>query len=173
MAWKSAIRLPNWLRSFGVGDRRVERALSDAEGLRTDRRTGVVEGLQGGLEAGALGPDDPVAGDAAVLEVQLGGRRAADAELLLVGADDEARVVLVDHEGADRGPLEGSVTAMTVYHVDQPPLVIQHLLPLRTQSSPSRTAAVVIAPASEPASRSLSAYDAIASPLAMEGGPCA
>ena len=35
-------------------------------------------------------------------------------------------------------PLSGSVTAITVYQVDLPPLVIQHLVPLRIQSSPSR-----------------------------------
>src|ERR1700758_5761652 len=29
-------------------------------------------------------------------------------------------------------PLSGSVTAITVYHVDLPPLVIQHLAPLST-----------------------------------------
>jgi hypothetical protein len=33
-------------------------------------------------------------------------------------------------------PLSGSVTAITVYQVDLQPLVIQHLAPLRIQSSP-------------------------------------
>ncbi|PQM43960.1 hypothetical protein C1Y40_05881 [Mycobacterium talmoniae] len=51
----------------------------------------------------------------------------------------------------------GSVTAITVYHVDLPPLVIQHLAPFRIQSSPSALARVRIAAASLPASRSLSA----------------
>ncbi len=51
----------------------------------------------------------------------------------------------------------GSVTAMTVYHVDLPPLVIQHFEPLRIQSSPSAFARVRIDAASEPASRSDSA----------------
>ena len=54
-------------------------------------------------------------------------------------------------------PLSGSVTAMTVYQRDSPALVIQHLVPLSTQVSPSRRARVRIAAASEPASRSLSA----------------
>jgi hypothetical protein len=49
------------------------------------------------------------------------------------------------------------VTAMTVYQVDTPALVIQHLVPLSTQLSPSRTARVFIDAASEPASRSDSA----------------
>ena len=54
-------------------------------------------------------------------------------------------------------PFSGSVTAMTVYHSDLPPLVMKHFEPLSTQSSPSRTARVFMAPASEPAPRSVSA----------------
>src|SRR5690606_10552928 len=65
-------------------------------------------------------------------------------------------------------PLSGSVTAMTVYQLDLPPLVIQHLEPLRIQSSPSALARVRIDAASEPASRSDRAYDAI-SPFTMSG----
>ena len=53
--------------------------------------------------------------------------------------------------------LSGSVTAMTVYQLEIPALVIQHLVPFSTQSSPSATALVRIAAASEPASRSDSA----------------
>jgi hypothetical protein len=56
--------------------------LRDADGLRADRRSGVVE------------PGEPAA------------------------------------------PLSGSVTAVTVYQVDLPPLVIQQLEPLSTQWSP-------------------------------------
>ena len=54
-------------------------------------------------------------------------------------------------------PLSGSVTAITVYQLDMPALVIQHLVPLSTQSSPSAAARVRIDAASEPASRSDSA----------------
>src|SRR5689334_15043272 len=54
-------------------------------------------------------------------------------------------------------PLSGSVTAITVYQVDLPPLVIQHLVPFKIHSSPSARARVRIAAASEPASRSDSA----------------
>nr|CRL70977.1 hypothetical protein CPGR_00593 [Mycolicibacter nonchromogenicus] len=54
-------------------------------------------------------------------------------------------------------PRSGSVTAITVYQLDLPPLVIQHFEPLRTQSSPSALARVRIAAASLPASRSDSA----------------
>jgi hypothetical protein len=53
--------------------------------------------------------------------------------------------------------LSGSVTAITVYQLDTPALVIQHLVPLSTHSSPSATARVRMAAASEPASRSDSA----------------
>jgi hypothetical protein len=54
-------------------------------------------------------------------------------------------------------PMSGSVTAITVYQVDLPPLVIQHLDPLSTQSSPSARARVRIDAGSLPASRSDSA----------------
>lgn len=54
-------------------------------------------------------------------------------------------------------PLSGSVTAITVYQDDLPPLVIQHFAPLRIQSSPSALARVRIEAASLPASRSESA----------------
>src|SRR4051794_26978612 len=66
----------------------------------------------------------------------------------------------------------GSVTAITVYQVDSPALVIQHLVPLSTQCSPSSRALVFMDAVSLPASRSLSAYEAIASPLAIEGSTC-
>src|SRR4029079_1731662 len=69
-------------------------------------------------------------------------------------------------------PLSGSLDAMTVYQLDLPPLVIQALVPLRIQESPSSRARVRIAAASLPASRSESAYDAIASPEATDGSTC-
>ena len=69
-------------------------------------------------------------------------------------------------------PLSGSVTAITVYQVECPPLEIQHLAPLSTHSSPSARARVRIAAASLPASRSDSAYDATASPAAIVGSTC-
>src|ERR1700694_4758352 len=69
-------------------------------------------------------------------------------------------------------PLSGSVTAITVYQVEWPPLEIQHLEPLSTHSSPCWRARVRIEAASLPASRSDSAYDATASPAAMGGSTC-
>ena len=68
-------------------------------------------------------------------------------------------------------PFSGSVTAMTVYQVDLPPLVIHALPPLRIQSSPSWRARVRMAAASDPASRSDRAYEAIA-PSAIPGRTC-
>ena len=47
------------------------------------------------------------------------------------------------------------VRAKTVYRSLMPALVIQHFVPLITQSSPSRTALVVIEATSLPASASL------------------
>ena len=76
----------------------------------------MVERAQRGLEAGAGLADDPVGRDAAVLEVDLAGRAALDAELALLGADREARVVLVHDERRDAVARRssGSVTAITV-----------------------------------------------------------
>src|ERR1700739_448150 len=50
-------------------------------------------------------------------------------------------------------PLSGSLDAITVYHVDLPPLVIQALEPLRIQESPSWRARARMAAASPPALR--------------------
>ena len=47
------------------------------------------------------GADHPVRGDGAVVEVQLPGRRALDAELVLGGAEGEPRIVLLHHERRD------------------------------------------------------------------------
>ena len=53
------------------------------------------------LEAVADLADDPVAGDADAVEVQLAGRAALDAELALLLAEREARVGLLDDERRD------------------------------------------------------------------------
>ena len=89
------------LALLGICDRSVQCALRDAHRLRADGRAGVVQRRQRGLEPGAGLADDPVAGDAAVLEVQLRGGRALDAELALLRPDREALVVLVHHERRD------------------------------------------------------------------------
>jgi hypothetical protein len=101
MPWNSAMFLPNCLTLLDVGHGLVERALGDADGLGADRDAGVVEGAQGDLQALTASADHPVAGDAAVVEVQLTGRAALDAELALLLTEGEARVALLDDEGRD------------------------------------------------------------------------
>src|SRR3569623_1285446 len=54
-----------------------------------------------GSSAFVVHKDDPGRRDRAVLEVDLAGRRALDAELALLGADREPRIVLVHHERGD------------------------------------------------------------------------
>jgi UDPglucose 6-dehydrogenase len=100
-ALEVADRLAELLALLGVRDGGVERSLGDADRLRADHRAGVVEGLEGRAEAGALLADEPVGRDPAVVEVDLAGRRALDAELALLGADAEPGVVLVHDERRD------------------------------------------------------------------------
>ena len=61
------------------------------------------------------------------------------------------------------------VLAKTVKKLAMPPLVIHSLLPLSTQSSPSRTAVVLMIAASEPAPGSVRQKAAIISPVASFG----
>src|SRR5436309_13413945 len=63
----------------------------------------------------------------------------------------------------------GSVTAITVYQEDSPALVIQHLVPLSSQWSPSSRARARIDAVPEPASRSDGAYDREASTETIAG----
>src|SRR5262249_14155362 len=84
-----------------VGDRVVDRALGDADGLRGDAEARVVERPERDVHALVLLADQVVGGDADVLEDRLAGRRALDAELVFELADAEARPVRLDHERAD------------------------------------------------------------------------
>ena len=86
---------------LGVLDGLVHSTLGDAEGLAGDTDTATVEGLHGEAEALAQLTQLAVFRDAAVLEDKLGGGAAADTHLLLLLADAEARVGLLDDEGAD------------------------------------------------------------------------
>ena len=61
------------------------------------------------------------------------------------------------------------VLAKTVKKLASPPLVIHSLLPSSTQSSPSRTAVVLMLAASEPAPGSVRQKAAIVSPLESLG----
>src|SRR5579862_4449639 len=73
----------------GVGDRHVERTLGDADGLGGDRRSGPIERGHRELPAVAL-VADPVRGrHADAVELELGRRAAADAELVLEPGDLE------------------------------------------------------------------------------------
>ena len=109
-------RLAELLPLLGVGQRVVDRALRDADGLGGDGDPGVVEGAHRGLEAGALLADHPVGGDPDLVEVDLAGGAALDAELLLRRAERDTLVGLLDHERRDalRRGASGSVTAITV-----------------------------------------------------------
>jgi hypothetical protein len=66
-------RLAELLVVLGVANRGLQGALGHADRLGADRGTSVVEGLERGLQPGAGFSDDPVAGDVAVLEIQLCG----------------------------------------------------------------------------------------------------
>ena len=94
-------RLSELLTILDVGQGVVERALSDADGLRGDRDSGVVEGAQGDLQPLPGLADDAVTGQADVVEEELSGGRALDAELALLLAEGEALIGLLDDEGGD------------------------------------------------------------------------
>src|SRR4051812_44212899 len=93
--------LTELLALLDVGDRLVERALRDPDGLRADGDARVVEGAQGDLEPVADLADDAVAGQADIVEVQLAGRAALDPELALLLAERESLVGPLDDEGGD------------------------------------------------------------------------
>ncbi len=65
--------------------------------------------------------------------------------------------------------MPSSVRAHTTATSEIDPLVIHILLPVRIQSSPSRTARVRIEPGSEPESGSVRPKQPISSPAAMPG----
>src|SRR5688572_7988626 len=91
-------RLAELLALLGVADGGVERGLGDADGHGAGGRPRDVEGAHGDLEALPLGAEALSRGDRAVGEVQRDRRRGADAELLLLLADREARRALLDQE---------------------------------------------------------------------------
>src|SRR5882672_8288574 len=91
-------RRPELMALLDVIERVLERTLCDPERLGADARPRAVEHRQGDLEACALFAK-PVRGrDLDVLEDQLGGRRAANAQLVLeLGRLPRARLAL-QHE---------------------------------------------------------------------------
>ncbi len=100
---------------LGKGGGFVQGALGQAHGQGTGAGPGQVQGPHGEDEAHALLPQDPVLGDAAVLQDNLPGDRGPDAHLLLFFAEGEPGIALFHDEGlAPRAPLAWSVMAMTV-----------------------------------------------------------
>ncbi len=97
--------------------------------------------------------------DPAVLEHDLGGVRGTDADLvlLLALAEAQARPSRSTNDAWPRWPSSGSTTATTTVTSAMPPLVMKTLVPLRTHSSPSRTAVVRSDLTSEPAWASVTA----------------
>ena len=82
--------------------------------------------------------------DTAVLEHDLGRVGGADAELGLLLALGQPRRALGDDErGLPPRPELGSTAATTTWTSAIPPLVMKTLVPLRTHSSPSRSAVVL------------------------------
>ena len=99
--WKSAIALPNCLRSLRVADGVIERALRQADHLRADADASLVERLDRDLVALAELAEHAGARHLAVLEDQLAGAARADAELVFLLADREARRPALDEERGD------------------------------------------------------------------------
>src|SRR5215217_2100376 len=93
--------LAELLALLGIAERIVEGTLSNADGLRGDGDSGVVQGSHCRLEAGSLSADHAGLWDAYLVEVNLTGWRALDAELLLRSTKRHTRVGLLYHEGAD------------------------------------------------------------------------
>src|SRR5262245_31968736 len=86
---------------LGELDRFVERALGNAERLRSDAGTGAVEGGERDLEAVAFLAKQVLDGNLAILQHQLAGLGATYAHLVLYLAELEAGPVSLNHEGAD------------------------------------------------------------------------
>ena len=74
--------------------------------------------------------------------------------------------------GTTKPRIVPSARAHTIATSATEPLVIHIFVPVRTQSSPSRTAVVRIDPGSEPASGSVRPKQPISSPAAMPGSHC-
>ena len=151
--WKSPIRWPNWRRSlaYAVGD--LERALGDPDGLRGDPWSTAVERAHRQVEAVAFVADQVRRRNANASEGELGGRAAAETHLVLETGDREAGVSEPRRRSttaADGAARRGSVTAKTVMRSATEAWVMNRFEPVMTYSSPSRTARVRAATASEP-----------------------
>ena len=84
-----------------VGERMIERALRQAHHLRADADAAFVQCLDRDLVALADFADHVGFGNAAIVQDQLAGGRRADAELVFLLADLEAREIAFDQERGD------------------------------------------------------------------------
>ena len=85
------MRRPNWRRLRAYDDGGVEGGLGDPERLAGEEGALDGEALHHHGCAAALAPEHVVGGHDAVFEQELGGRRAAMADLVELLADREAR----------------------------------------------------------------------------------
>ena len=150
-------RLAERLALLGVVERVLVGGPGDADGLGADRRAGGLEGRHGRLLAArlvlrlvqrlaglgqlcvelVLAAEQAGAGDAHVVEHDLGGVRGPDAVLLVLLALRQARACSGGTmKLAWPRPLSsGSTAATTTWMSAMPPLVIHALVPLSTHSS--------------------------------------
>src|SRR5699024_4696391 len=84
-----------------ISDGLLQRALSNAQSLRCDADSAAVQRRHSDAEALAFLSQEVLLRNDAVLEDQLCGGRTADTHLLLLGADAEAREVLLYDERGD------------------------------------------------------------------------
>ena len=143
-SWWPAIGLPNWLALARVADGRVQAALGDADAAGRDRHPALGQRGHGDPEALALGaeharrraPGRP-RGPAPRWPGRAGRACRGSPWRVSPGASVGTRKAVTP-----RGP-GPPVRAKTSATSAQVPLVMNILVPLSTQSSPSRTARVV------------------------------
>ncbi len=93
--------LPKARRCFGVLDGIVERALSEADGLRGDADAAAVERAEGDFEALAFFAEAIFGGNFAIVQENFDRGRRALAHFVFVAADFEAFEGWFDEEGGD------------------------------------------------------------------------
>ena len=167
MAWKSAMGLPKALRSLAYARGHVERAVAEAERHRGDRDPPAVEDPHRVEKPWSTSPTRCASGtrtpssvsSAVSLERQPSLSRCFDAR-------EPRRPVLDDERGdaALLGRRRGSSARGRRRSRRREPCVMNVLVPLRTQSSPSRRAVVRSAAESLPLPGSVSAHAASHSP---------